>query len=317
MTLVVPAAPAVTGMIHALVVASDVAEVVRVRESLLELPDMHAHGVSAAAEALHLLEHGMFDLLVVTDDSWASQPALRRLASDHRLDFAVAVLSDGARTTQAQLAGAVSVPRDLLQRPTELRDRVIDIVSSVRGSRRRETMVRWLEREAKTDHLTGLHNRRAFDEQLARDCATTADAGQPISLILADIDGLGRINDFFGHTVGDAVLRRTASSISRSIRGSDFAARVGGDEFAVILPTGDGEVARRVARRVAHEIDRVNAEAIDNLPEITLLFGLATATAVEPDQLRAVAEQQIQTARPVRIPSVGRAMGLPDGPDVA
>ncbi len=92
-----------------------------------------------------------------------------------------------------------------------------------------------LEKLAREDGLTGLLNRRSFDLELARAVSLQARYGQPAVLVLADLDGLKRLNDRLGHPSGDAVLRHVAEILLASIRASDIAARVGGDEFALIL----------------------------------------------------------------------------------
>ncbi|MBV0892859.1 diguanylate cyclase [Paracoccus sp. Z118] len=110
-----------------------------------------------------------------------------------------------------------------------------------RGQRERE-----LKREASTDSLTALPNRRALEayaRELEREKATD------VLFLLIDIDHFKKINDEYGHDAGDAVLREIGSAIRSTVRDSDFAARVGGEEFAVIVRTGSAEAGRLVAER--------------------------------------------------------------------
>jgi diguanylate cyclase (GGDEF)-like protein len=101
---------------------------------------------------------------------------------------------------------------------------------------------------ATTDGLTGLMNRRRFDQILDEECRRADRAAKPLSLLLIDIDHFKSVNDRHGHLAGDACLRRVARIITASIRRSaDTAARLGGDEFAVLLPNTDGAGARRLA----------------------------------------------------------------------
>lgn len=103
---------------------------------------------------------------------------------------------------------------------------------------------------ANRDQLTGMPNRRAFDEQLAREAAAAHLEGSSLSLLLCDVDFFKPINDSFGHAAGDAVLCSIGAALSGAVRGPDVAFRWAGDEFAVILPETNLENAHRVADRL-------------------------------------------------------------------
>jgi diguanylate cyclase (GGDEF)-like protein len=105
-------------------------------------------------------------------------------------------------------------------------------------------------RQARLDPLTGLLNRRAFDEDLALAIDRTRSTGEPLSVLVADLDEFKAFNDHFGHLEGDGVLKRVAEALPMALRRPDVAYRWGGDEFAVILPQADLPGAQLVARRV-------------------------------------------------------------------
>jgi len=108
------------------------------------------------------------------------------------------------------------------------------------------------------DGLTNLLNRRAFDGALDRAVSQATRAGQPLSLLMLDLDHFKRLNDTHGHAVGDIALQAAAAEIQLQVRGGDLAARYGGEEFAVILPDTDGPAAFRMAERLRKALaDRV------------------------------------------------------------
>jgi diguanylate cyclase (GGDEF)-like protein len=109
-------------------------------------------------------------------------------------------------------------------------------------------------RLARVDPLTGLGNRRAFDEALTVETSRTAREQAPLSVGLVDVDDLGSINDRHGHLEGDRCLREVARAMERSVRGSDRCFRWGGDEFVLIMPDTDRPLADTVLGRMAEEV---------------------------------------------------------------
>src|ERR671917_2009704 len=106
------------------------------------------------------------------------------------------------------------------------------------------------EEAAFTDHLTGLSNRRRFERQLEREVGRVLRFGHPFSLLMIDIDSFKNLNDSFGHDAGDDAIRRISKVLREGTRGIDLAARIGGEEFAVLLvetnKAGGVEVAERL-----------------------------------------------------------------------
>jgi diguanylate cyclase (GGDEF)-like protein len=114
---------------------------------------------------------------------------------------------------------------------------------------------RALEQQSVTDALTGLKNRRFFDERLPEEFRRAQRYGDNLSLVMIDLDHFKEVNDRYGHPAGDAVLRDAASLIRGSIRDPDICARYGGDEFAVILPKTHMSGALAVAERMRRELE--------------------------------------------------------------
>jgi diguanylate cyclase (GGDEF)-like protein len=114
-----------------------------------------------------------------------------------------------------------------------------------------------LQETAARDKLTGLYNRRLFEEQLDTAVARSLRTGEELTLLIADLDGLKRINDVSGHSAGDQALRALADALRATIRATDVACRLGGDEFAVILPGSTAEDAVKVAERAQEALAQV------------------------------------------------------------
>jgi diguanylate cyclase (GGDEF)-like protein len=109
-------------------------------------------------------------------------------------------------------------------------------------------------RLARVDQVTGLGNRRAFDELLTVEMARAARESSPLTVGLVDIDNLRRINDSYGHLEGDRCLGEVARTMERSVRGSDRCFRWGGDEFVVVLADTDRRAAGQILARMAHNV---------------------------------------------------------------
>ena len=106
------------------------------------------------------------------------------------------------------------------------------------------------------DALTGLANRRTFELALAREVDRVARSGEPALLLMVDIDHFKRVNDSHGHAAGDRVIRAVAQALTDSVRPMDLAARIGGEEFAVLLPNCPAAFGPQVAARVRQRVAR-------------------------------------------------------------
>jgi len=157
------------------------------------------------------------------------------------------------------------------------------------------------QREAMTDSLTGVANRKHFDLALRRALAHATRAGEPVSLLLGDIDHFKDFNDSYGHQVGDRVLRTVAQIFLRCVKGRDLVARYGGEEFVVILPqtdlTGATTVAEQIRRFTAASRVRLKASG-RSLGVITLSLGCAQFDPGEsPTRLIRRADEALYAAK--------------------
>lgn len=154
-----------------------------------------------------------------------------------------------------------------------------EIILVMRDVSDRQALQRRLEHEATTDALTGLANRRAFDDALAREWGRTARENGEMSLILMDVDHFKLFNDHYGHHVGDDCLQKVAGEIRAVVRRpGDVAARYGGEEMAIILPETAPAGAARVAGALREAVRGLNiAHAGSPLGLLTASLGAATA----------------------------------------
>ena len=156
-----------------------------------------------------------------------------------------------------------------------------------------------VSRRASTDQLTGLSNRRYFDEQLHRVLGESDRSGLPASLIMADIDYFKRVNDNFGHEAGDAVLKHVAAVFLEQVRAIDICARYGGEEIALLLPQTDLAGAVELAERLRRAVSARNAVHRGREIPVTSSFGVSSypQTARTRDALFPTADKALYEAK--------------------
>ena len=187
---------------------------------------------------------------------------------------------------------------DFLGRPVALKTALMDVLASA-GLFRVPIIIEYdelkkLQLNAVTDPLTGLYNRRLFSETFEKEMNRAKRYGSPLGLVILDLHRFKEVNDKHGHPRGDEVLRAAASTLRKALRTSDFAFRIGGDEFALLLPQTDAAQALGLSRR----IESVFAEAVQPLQlsiSVTMDHGVATypQDGEQPDQLFHVADDRL------------------------
>jgi diguanylate cyclase (GGDEF)-like protein len=162
-----------------------------------------------------------------------------------------------------------------------------------------------LEYLATTDDLTGLPNRRRFRSELEREISAARRYRSPLSLLLLDLDDFKAINDGYGHESGDQALREIALAIQQRLRAPDLAARIGGDEFGVLLP----QTGREAAEALASDLEHAVRQALTPPLTTTTSIGISTLQVGGANDLLAEADRFLYEAK--RSNAASRSTGLP------
>jgi diguanylate cyclase (GGDEF)-like protein len=165
--------------------------------------------------------------------------------------------------------------------------------------RQSDSLVAELNHAACTDPITGLLNRRGFDRQLELQLARSSRLGVNTALLLCDLDRLKLVNDTFGHPAGDAALAAVAGTLLKERRSTDTAARIGGDEFALLLPGCSANDAAKLAQRLSDAVSRLRDPGNDTL---SASFGVAEfpRDATTTTGLLAKADSSLYVAKHIR-----------------
>ena len=153
-----------------------------------------------------------------------------------------------------------------------------------------------LEHQAETDALTGLYNHRSFHDRLRQELLRASAAHETVAVAMLDLDDFKKVNDVYGHGIGDHLLQQVADVLRATVRATDVVCRVGGEEFAVILPAGDIHSSSALAKRIGTALGMLEAEAVGKL---TVSTGIAIGpeNAANPRELVACAEAAMMTAK--------------------
>lgn len=144
-----------------------------------------------------------------------------------------------------------------------------------------------LKQESITDALTGLRNRRYFDQRISEEVALSTRYKLPLTLMLIDVDHFKKVNDTYGHTVGDEVLQTLSKIIQNVVRDSDIVARYGGEEIVIITPNTTKEEAAILAERLREKVEQTKVATIATTQEVvqvTISIGLCSLSPIITDK---------------------------------
>jgi two-component system cell cycle response regulator len=238
------------------------------------------------SEALFHAAEGNYDLVIVSltlenFDGLRLCSQLRSLERTRNIPIlAIAEGEDNSRMIRGLEIGV----NDFLQRPIDRNELLARVRTQIRKKRYTERLrdnVQLSIEMAITDALTGLYNRRYMENHLATLIDQAASRGKPLALLVLDIDHFKSVNDTYGHDAGDDVLREFALRMRKSIRGLDLACRYGGEEFVIVMPETDMNVATAVAERLRRRIasEPFSIQQGTGSIEVTISIGIATLDA--------------------------------------
>ncbi|MFM7426091.1 MAG: GGDEF domain-containing protein [Elainella sp.] len=272
---------------------------------------------------------------VASQDSGVNKPADSRVISGSSASDSPTLDSPTSgnswapdRAATASLLGLLSqanLPEALLNQVSQQLAQLEDHIQT------QAQTIEQLRQESRTDSLTGLANRRAYDEKLQAEWTRAMRTGQPLALISLDVDHFKRYNDCYGHIQGDRCLQEVALVLREAVqRGGDLACRVGGEEFMIVLPGATAHTAKALAEKIRLGLaaKALRHEQNEAAPSVTLSIGVGHIVphpAAHPDLLYQAVDRalyrakqqgrnQISLAEPVELPEADRdtkTLGLP------
>ncbi|MBO9502683.1 PleD family two-component system response regulator [Brevundimonas sp. A19_0] len=286
-----------------LLVDDDARQVERIRS---QLDGEHRLTVETDIEKGLAALRGPFDLVIANTASRGFD-GLRLVAQSRSLEstrplpvLAVVDPHQRARMIKALELGA----NDILAAPIDVEELAARARTQVRRKRYADFLRQKLDYSlemAVTDALTGLHNRRYMAGQLQALVGRASQGGEPVSLLMLDIDHFKAVNDGFGHDAGDEVLREFAVRLATKVRAVDLPCRMGGEEFVVVMPGTRLEDAVRIADRIRADMANAPFPVMngDAHLQITISIGVATTTGRDdtPDALLKRADEGVYEAK--------------------
>ena len=240
----------------------------------------YATGGSAGLEAAKS-QHPDLILLDLDMPDMSGFDVCRILKADPELCMIPVLFLSGSATSDDKVRGLDLGAVDYITKPFD----TCELRARVRSTIRTKELQDLLIEHAHIDPLTGLPNRRALMDRLQMEWARLQRHRGELSFVMADIDYFKRVNDTYGHSVGDKVLQEVAQTIARQCRETDLPARYGGDEFAVVVPNQGISGAVHLAQRCRWEIEKVNVPAKGTPIRPTASFGVADAVGVPGAEL--------------------------------
>jgi len=248
----------------------------------------------AAGLALAHTEQPDIILLDVDMPDMSGFNVCKALKTDGDLSMIPVIFVTGSTDTSDKVRGLDLGAVDYVTKPFD----AFELRARVRAALRTKHLQDLLVSRARIDPLTELWNRRAFLDHMKQEWSRTQRHGQIFSIIMADLDGFKRVNDTYGHNVGDRVLHEVAQVLMEKCRNVDVPTRWGGEEFAILVPAETAASGAGLAERYRSGIEQLRIEAGENIVTITGSFGVAdSAPAPNPEAVIVAADSALYRAK--------------------
>jgi two-component system cell cycle response regulator len=276
-----------------------------IRDALLRRLGERGHRVAGAGdaeEALALVEREAPDVVLLDHElpGVDGMEVLDRLRAHEELAAVPVIMLTGSSDHELVLEALRRGAHDCLRKPFDPAELDARVLAALRVKRLHDALLdanRRLARQALTDDLTGLANRRHGGRQLERAVALCVRHGRLLALVRVDVDHFKAINDSHGHGAGDQVLVEVARRLESAVRGGDELARWGGDEFVALLPDTDKAGALRAAERLRAAVAAAPVGAAGTELAVTISVGWAHWAGDTPDDLLARADRALYRAK--------------------
>jgi len=256
-------------------IVDDSPEVLAIARARVASDGLEVTCADSAGDGLEAARREQPDLILLDVDmpDMSGFEVCKVLKEDRQLCMIPVIFLTGSGRTEDKIRGLDLGAVDYITKPFD----AFELLARVRAALRTKHLQDILTRYGQVDPLTELANRRALMDQLAQEWARMQRHGSSLSLIMADLDRFKRINDDFGHDVGDRMLREVSAALKSNCRDCDFPGRYGGEEFVILVPDEDAEGAAGLAERCRAAIEDIRLDIDGGVVRTTGSFGVADA----------------------------------------
>ena len=279
-----------------IMIVDDSPEALTLAKARLRSEGLELITADCGAAGLEMARNQKPDLILLDVDmpDMSGFDVCRAMKADMDLCMIPIIFLTGSGDVQDKVEGLNLGAVDYVTKPFD----GFELQARVNAALRTKRMQDLLIEHAHIDPLTEMPNRRALADRLGQEWARVQRHGGALSFIMADLDHFKRVNDTFGHSIGDKVLQKVAQTIVSQCREVDLPARYGGEEFAIVVPDGTAEGAAVLAERCRQAIAKAQVTVGDQEVRVTASFGVADAVeAPSVDALIAAADNALYQAK--------------------